>query len=141
MGLEQFERSRGAHLAGNDAEQVILHGQHVDGGDATVFHNQFQCALECLVLLAFPVKTHADGHIAQRERGSVLVNGGEEQLVVATAAPLHLSIDTRGGLLATGYAAGHTIVAMKHKTQLRLAHHAHAHTRLISHVSVHIFSF
>ena len=40
VGLQQFERRRGRHLAGDDAGQVALDRQFVDGCDAVAFYDE-----------------------------------------------------------------------------------------------------
>ena len=86
MGFEQLERRGGAHLAGDDAFEVLLDGQLVDGAYLVGFDHQPQCAAEGLRLVALPVETDTDDDILERKRG-VAAFGGEEQFAILVAIP------------------------------------------------------
>ena len=68
MRLQQLERRGAAHLAGDDALEILLDGQLVDCANLVGLHHQMQRAAEGLRLFALPVETYADDHVLKRER-------------------------------------------------------------------------
>ena len=63
MGLQQLDACRRLHLAGDDAGQVALYGQYVDGGNLVGLHHEAQCTQEGLRLLALPMEIDAYGDV------------------------------------------------------------------------------
>ena len=121
----------GAHLAGDDTQQVVLDAQHIDGRQFAILDDEVQSALKSLVLLAFPVETHADGHALERERSILAIDRLKQQFAITVALPFHLSIDTAGNLAAIAHGTIHTVVAIEHKLNHRLIHDAYPHLRYL----------
>ena len=68
MCLEQFHRTIGRHLAGDDGGEVLLDIEGVDGRlGAVLVVTNFQSTFEELILVAVPVKTDADTHVSEQE--------------------------------------------------------------------------
>ena len=89
MCLKELQRRGGAHLAGDNALQIIFHRQFVDGLYLTGIDNKLQHTKESLLLMTLPVETVADGHIVQGESGERLVRGKgrEAQLTELLSLP------------------------------------------------------
>ena len=106
MGLQQLDAAGGLHLAGDDADQVFLDGQQVDGRYLVGLHHQSECAVEHLCLLALPVEVDTDGDVVERERSVALLRG-ESQLAVLVAIPQDAALAELHGLVAyDGFALG-----------------------------------
>ena len=136
MGLQQFERRVGAHLTRDDAQQVILNAQHVDGRELAILDDEVQRALKRLVLLSFPVETHTDGHRLERKRGFLGINRLKQQFAITLATPLYLPIYTAGHLPTATSSTIHAVVTIEHELHLWLIHDAHPHLRYL--ILVHI---
>ena len=99
MSLEQFERRCGAHLAGDDALEVLLHWQFVDGQHLVGLNQQSEGSGEGLRLMALPVEARTNGDVVQRERG-IAGQRGEAQLAVLLAPPQQAAFGQLYGLRA-----------------------------------------
>ena len=95
MRLEELRRGGRFHFRGDDAHQVVLHRQAVDGEEASVSDQEMQLAAERLCLPTLPVKAHTDGDIPERERG-VGVTGAEEECRLLHAVDADLSFPDGG---------------------------------------------
>ena len=124
--LEEFLRTGGFHLAGDDAHEIVLHGQLVDGHDLFLIHDEAQAPLEGLRLLTLPVELHADGHIRERE-GGVITHGRELQVAVELPVPPDAALFADDGLLARHRLSFGGILAVDMEAQRGRRHDAHAH--------------
>ena len=95
--LEELDGRVGVHLGGDDADEVFLDGEDIDGGDLVVVDDEFEDAAEALGFLAFPMEMDADGDVFEREAGFI-VNGGEDEFGVRVAVPLDVLL-VEGDLL------------------------------------------
>ena len=84
MGLEQLYGRGAAHLGGDNAGEVILDGDAVDGMQFAFDNAQYERTLEGLCLLLLPVKLLADGDAMQTEGGGCIA-GDELNAVVGGA--------------------------------------------------------
>ena len=91
MGFQQFQGSRGTHLGRDDAGQVVFHTDDIDGCEPAVLHNELQCSLKALVLLAFPMEMEADSDARQFKSIGSLILRFEQQFVVLAPVPEHLA--------------------------------------------------
>ena len=131
MGFQQFQRRMGTHLAGDDTQQVVLDTEHIDGRQFAVLDNEVEGAFEGLILLAFPVEAHADGHRLQGKRGVLGIYRLKQQVVVAVAVPLDLTVDTACRMVAAAGGTIHAVVTIEHEVNRRLVHDAHPHLRYL----------
>ena len=96
VGLEEFEAGAGAHLGGDDAEEVVLEADDVDGRHGAVLDDEFQRPGEGLFLFPFPVEILADLDAVELERRLGEEGrdglGLEIELVVERAAVVDLAL-------------------------------------------------
>ena len=131
MGLEQLEARRGAHLARDDALEVSLYGQLIDGAYLVRLHHKVQGAEEGLCLLAFPMEVDAYGHVAEREGGvGALRMEGERAVLVAV--PQDAALGERHFLFARHHLALGKIRLVEREVNLLSAHDAHVHVGLFA---------
>ena len=124
MRLQQFETRCGTHLAADYTLQIALHRQFVDGIDLIRFHHEAEGTQEGLRLLALPVEVHADGYVADRERGVVALRM-EGELTVKIAVPHDAALKELHLLLANHDFALSQIRLVQREMHLLGTHDAH----------------
>ena len=86
MSFEELERSGGFHLRRDDALEVFLDWEDVDGAELTLVDDELKDAAEGLCLLAFPMEVLADGDFMERE-GSVVGLWLEGEALIHVVVP------------------------------------------------------
>ena len=134
--FQQFGRSRGAHLAGDDGGQVCFDRDNVDCRQASVFDEEAEGAAKALVFVPLPVEADADGDLQQVESVCGFVIGGEQQFVAEGAAPADAPLVEDGGLPAADRDGIGVVRAVQHEVYPFAAQDAYLYARFI-----HGFSF
>ena len=99
-GFQELERATALHLATDDACQVVLDGQDVDGDDFVLIDHELQYALEGLRFLALPMELLTDCDAMKRERGCSFVLRPERQFLINIISPTNAAIRIFRHLLA-----------------------------------------
>ena len=128
-GLQKLEGGGGAHLAADDADQIVLDRQLVDGHQAAGIDDDAQRAAEGLHLLALPVEAEADGDIGEGKRGALGLRE-EKELIVQRAVPHDTAIHTFCHLRPSDRLRPELIGAVENKVQLAGGEDTHSDARL-----------
>ena len=97
MGFEKLRRRIGIHLRGNDAGQISLHIDLVDGDDALRRADELQGALEALVFVLLPMEIHTDSYLLEVEC-AFRCRWREKQFVIELSVENNLIADEQGTL-------------------------------------------
>ena len=124
MGLEELGGRGGRHLAGDDAGQVALYGQVVDGHNLIGLDHDAKRALEGLRLLALPVEVDTNGDIFQRERGTHAL-WTEGEVTIERATPQDAALGELYRLLAHNLLAFGDVGAVEREGYLLTRDDAH----------------
>ena len=99
-GLQELERATALHLATDDACQVVLDGQDVDGDDFVLIDHKLEDALEGLRFLTLPMELLTDCNIVESERTSLPLLRPERQFLIDIVSPTNAAIRIFSHLLA-----------------------------------------
>ena len=130
MGFQEFGRRCGSHLTRDDARQVFLYWQFVDGHNLIGLYHDTQGTFKHLRLFALPVEVHPDGHVVERER-SVGGLWGKGEVPIEGASPQDATFGKLYGLLARNHLALGHVGAVEGKGNLLGTHDTYGYVGLL----------